>query len=267
MWFGAEIEPEPWNEMRDTIKIYMQPAFLISVVVLAIASGGMSIVEEKFEGLFSKEPWPLKKSLDLLDEKDLASYEVVSKIPIENEEIIKSLGTEDYIQWTLEDTDVETDSAVRKCLLFITYYDVPYYVPHVPEECYAGIGNQRLASGSMRFEIKKNGSVQKIQAKELVFGSTGSNFWQRDSKFSVFYLFNVNGTYAGSREDSRVILNKSFLRKSCYLCKIEWLFLSGSGARTYPSKEEAVRAGQKLLNVILPVLESEHWPVLESNGG
>ena len=254
-------------EIRDTIKIYMQPAFLISAVLLVIAGSGMSIVTGKFEGLFSKEPWPLKKCLDMLDERGLAAYEVVSKNVIENEEIIKSLGTRDYIQWTLEDTDVEPDSAVRKCSLFITYYDVPYHVPHVPEECYAGVGNQRLASGSVRFEIKKNGSVQKIQAKQLVFGSTGSNFWQRDSKFSVFYLFNVSGTYAGSREDSRVILNKSILRKFCYFCKIEWLFLSGSGVRTYPSKEEAVRAGQKLLNVILPVLEREHWPVWESNGG
>jgi hypothetical protein len=30
-----------------------------------------------------------------------------------------------------------------------------------------------------------------------------------------------------------------------------------------PSKEEAVAAGEKLLAVVLPVLEEEHWPDFE----
>jgi len=27
-----------------------------------------------------------------------------------------------------------------------------------------------------------------------------------------------------------------------------------------PSKEQSVAAGEKLLNMILPILEQEHWP-------
>ena len=239
---------------------------MIAVAILAIASGGKLIMGEKFEGLFSKEPWPLKKSLDLLDEQRLGSY-VVSKNKIENKEIIKSLGTRDYIQWILEDKDVEIGSSVRKCVLFITYYDLPDHVPHVPEECYVGAGNRMLESNNLIFELKKANSIEKIQAKQLLFGSTNQNYWQTTSKFPVFYIFNVNGTYANSKDETRVILNKAVLRKFSYFCKIEWFFLTGSGRRTCPSKEEVLGAGQKLLNVILPVLEREHWPVWEDNNG
>lgn len=209
-----------------------------------------------------KEPLPLKKSLDLLDEKALAPYKVVSKHKITNQEVIEGLGTEDYIQWILEDSDAAVDSAVRKCSLFITYYDLPDRVPHVPEECYTGGGNQRLASDSVTFEInKKEGGVKKIPARYLVFASTNSNYWGMDTKFPVLYLFNVNEVYANSREDARFALNKNIFSKYSYFSKVEWKFFNiRFGKATYPGKEEAITVSQKLLSVILPILEKEHWP-------
>lgn len=207
-----------------------------------------------------KAPFPLKKPLDFLDENGLAPYKVVSKDIIKSNEILKSLGTEDYVQWILEDTDAAVDSAVRKCLLFITYYELPDQVPHVPEECYIGGGFQRLASDSVTFEINKDGVKQKTPGRYLVFESTGSNYWANSVKFSVLYLINVNGVYANSREDARWVLNKNIFSKYVYFCKVEWNFLAASGAKSYPGKEEAVLASQKLLSVILPVLENEHWP-------
>ena len=209
-----------------------------------------------------KEPLPLKKSLDLLDEKALAPYKVVSKHKITNQEVIESLGTEDYIQWDLEDSEVAVDSPVRKCSLFITYYDLPDRVPHVPEECYTGGGHQRLTSDSVTFEMNKEGIVQKIPARYLVFARTSSNYWAMDTKFPVLYLFNVNDTYANSREDARFALNKNIFSKYSYFSKVEWKFFNTSlGKPIYPSKEEAITASQKLLSVILPILEKEHWPV------
>ncbi|MBA7629758.1 hypothetical protein ES703_37262 [subsurface metagenome] len=253
---------------RDTkygICIYMQPAFLICAAVLAIAGSGMSIAIKSFGIYLKKEPLPLKKPLDRLDEPRLggigiAPYKVVLKHKIENEEIIKSLGTEDYIQWILEDLDEPFDSAVRKCLLFITYYDLPDRVPHVPEECYMGVGYQRLASDSVTFKMNKDGSEQNIPGRHLVFASTSSNYWASDIKFSAFYLFSVNGVYTDSRENARIVLNRNIFGKHSYFSKVEWNFLTGSGAKTYLSKEEAIAAGEKLLGVILPILEREHWP-------
>ena len=88
--------------MREVVKIYMQPAFLICVALLAIAGGGMSFAVKKFEMHLKKEPLPLKKSLELLDEKDLSSYKVIAKKKIHNKEVVEALGTKQYIQWVLE---------------------------------------------------------------------------------------------------------------------------------------------------------------------
>jgi len=213
-----------------------------------------------------KEQFPLKKSLDFLDEKALAPYIVISKSKITNHEIIESLGTEDYIQWILEDPDEAVDSAIRKCSLFITYYGLPDRVPHVPEECYTGGGNQRLTSDSVIFEINKNDIMRKIPARYLVFTSTNSNYWGLDMKFSVIYLFNVNEVYANSRDDVRFALNKHLFSKYSYFSKVEWKFFNTRFNKPiYPTKEEVMTASQKLLSVILPILEKEHWPLLNNN--
>lgn len=210
-----------------------------------------------------KEPLPLKKSLDLLDEKALAPYKVVSKQKISNQEVIDSLGAQDYIQWILEDADAAVDSAVRNCSLFITYYDLPDRIPHVPEECYTGGGHQRLTSDSVTFEINKQGIMEKIPGRYLVFASTNSNYWGMDTKFSVLYLFNVNESYANSREDARFALNKNIFSKYSYFSKVEWKFFNiRFGKPIYPGKEEAIAASQKLLSIILPILEKEHWPIV-----
>src|SRR4030042_5055315 len=160
------------------IKYYMQPAFLICVAVLAITRGCMSVAIKSFGIYLKKDPWPLKKSLDLLDEKGLAPYKVVSKGKIESEDIIDSLGTKDYIQWVLEDPDAPANSTVRYCSLFITYYELPDRVPHVPEECYMGSGFQRLASDSVTLEL----GMRKIPARYLVFTGTGSDYWRGGAK-------------------------------------------------------------------------------------
>ena len=243
-------------------KIYFQPAFLICAAVLATAGIGMSIAIERFQIYLAKEPLPLKKSLALLDENGLGSYKVVSKIKIENEEVIKSLGTEDYIQWVLEDSEVGPQSYVRRCLLFITYYGLPDQVPHVPEECYIGGGYQKFGSEVVVFEINRGGFSTEVPVRHLVFGRKDTAYLRSGAKFGVLYFFKVNGLYANSREQARIILNKNLFRKSSYFCKVELAFNQMFAA---PAKEEAVAAGEKLLTVILPILEKEHWPDWENN--
>jgi hypothetical protein len=243
--------------MRCDIKVYLQPAFLICVIVLAAAGGGMSLAVKKFGLYMKKEPLPLKKSLDLLDEKQLAPYRVVEKRKIMDKDVVKELGTEDYIQWVLEDTNEAAESPVRRCMMFVTYYRLPDRVPHVPEECYAGSGYQRLSSDSVTFEIRESGFVKTIRGKYLVFGSGKSNFLQGGRNFPVIYLFKVNGEYAGSRDEARITLNKNLFNNYSYFSKIELVF---NQSFTTPSREQAIAEGEKLLSVVLPVLEKEHWP-------
>lgn len=250
-------------------KHYMQPAFLICAAVLAVAGGGMSVAIKSLGIYLEKEHLPLRKPLDLLDEKDLAPYMVISKEKIENEEIIKNLGAEDYIQWILEDLSVPADSTVRYCSLFVTYYGLPGVVLHVPEECYLGSGYGKPESGSVTFKLNKEGGEEQIPGKYLVFSIANSDYLQENSKFTVLYLFNVNGSYTNSGQKTRAILNKNLFGKYSYFCKVEWKFFSARfvsgqkliGGMDYPNTEEAVAASGKLLNVILPILEKEHWPI------
>ncbi|MCJ7729860.1 MAG: hypothetical protein MUO27_08310 [Sedimentisphaerales bacterium] len=122
------------KDIRQTIRAnYLQPAFLICAGVLTITASAMSVTV-KLAGIYlKKELLPLKKPLTQMDSSNLAPYKVVEKGDIKNPDVLETLGTEDYIQWNLEDTSAPADSAARFCMLFITYYALPDKVPHVPE--------------------------------------------------------------------------------------------------------------------------------------
>ena len=241
------------------MRAYLQPAFVICVVVLAAAGGVMS----KFH--IEQEPWPLKKPLTLLDQSDLGPYRIVEKAVIDDKDILDALGTEDYIQWVLEDVEAADDSPVCRVVLFVTYYALADRVPHVPEECYAGRGYKSPESDAMKLAVSQISTKQKVPGTHLVFQKTGSIV--ADERFSAFYLFNVSGTYAAGRNSVRLALNKNMFAKHSYFSKVEWFFLTSSGVRSYLEGDEATKAGEKLLAVILPILESEHWPKENTEAG
>lgn len=248
------------DSKRHHTATYLQPAFVICAAVLALAAGGMSIATKKLGLYLEKEPLPLKKPLEELDVGKLAPYRVVAKQKIENEEILQSLGTEDYIQWVVEDPCRPTRSPGREMLVFITYYRQPDRVPHVPEECYTGGGYQRLNTDAVSFQIGQADGVRTVPGRYLRFDKKGGEISLAPQQFPVLYFFRVNGEYAGSRDDARMALNKNIFRKHSYFCKVELVFNQSLAA---PSKEDAVAAGERLLAVLLPLLEREHWPDLE----
>lgn len=246
------------DDTKNYIRVYLQPAFLICVLVLAAAGAGMSVTMKKLGIVFKKESLPLKKSLGGLDENDLTPYKVVLKQKIQNQDTLKALGTDDYIQWVMEDTEQAADSPVKECLLFITYYQLPDRVPHVPEECWTGGGYQKLGSEAVTFRINDGRDfVVNVPAKYIVFAPKNTDFWQAGERIPNLYFFKVNGQYAGSREEARLALNKNLFGKNSYFCKVELVF---NRSPITPSKEQAVEASEKLLTVILPILEREHWP-------
>ncbi len=132
----------------------------------------------------------------------------------------------------------------------------------MPEECYTGGGFQILAQDSVTFNVKNAGFERKIEGEYRVFGSVKADLRQRLEKFPVLYFFKVSGEYAGSRGKARFALNKNLFRKYTYFSKVELVF---NQMLVTPSREEAVAAGEKLLAVVLPILEQEHWPDLGQN--
>jgi hypothetical protein len=262
--------------------------------VLALAGIGTSVLIQRLGLCLKKEPLPLRKPLGELNEKQLAPYKVTARLPMENREILESLGTEDYLQWVLEDPRESAQSPVQKLLLFVTYYRQPDRVPHVPEECYTGGGYRRLATDAIEFRIggtadrrdvarascpcsfpspdnrSKGGTPsprvppaqpfagqRDIPGRYLLFEKAAAKVAPGLPQFPVLYLFRVNGEYAGSRDEARMALNKNLFHKHSYFCKIELVF---NQSLTVPAQDDAVAAGEKLLAVLLPLLEREHWP-------
>ena len=242
---------------------YLQPAFLICAGVLLITASTMSITIKRLGIYLNKEPIPLKKPLSQMDSFNLAPYKVVRKDRIENKDVLETLGTEEYIQWELEDTSAPETSNTRFCSLFITYYPLPDVVPHRPEECYVGSGNRQTSSEGVTFEINTGGRQRKVGASYLAFSSgTEPDQFAGEKTFGVSYFFSVNGKYLGGRNDARFnVLMKNLFGKFSYFSKVEWKFYNSRfGRLTYANKQEAMAASEKLLSVILPVLEKEHWP-------
>ncbi len=245
------------SDTRHNGAAYWQPAFLICTAVLALAGGGMSVATARLGLYLKKEPLPLQKPLGALDEEKLAPYKVTARQTIENNDILRSLGTEDYVQWVLEDPRESAASAVRQVMLFITYYKLPDRVPHVPEECYTGGGYQRLATSAVGFRLYEPNGPRDVPGRYLLFGKVAGAVSLSAERFPVVYLFRVNGEYAGSRDDARMALNKNIFGKYAYFSKIELVF---NQSLAVPTREDAVAASEKLLAVLLPLLEQDHWP-------
>ncbi len=262
--------------MKTGAKLYFEPAFLICAVVLAVSGAGKKAVIEITGAKLKKEPIDLQKSLMNIDENLLGPYKVVEKNVIENEDVLESLGTKEYIQWQLEDTEVDKADPTRYCSLFITYYGVPDRIPHVPEECYVGSGSRQLSRDLLTLNIKFPDDstigqgveeagrkvTKQLDVRHLVFVRSSANIWQTGSKFYRLYVFRVNNDYANSRTGVREILSRNLLGKYSYFSKVEWGFHGSRLNRIiHPEKKDYVVASEKLLSVFLPILETEHWPV------
>jgi hypothetical protein len=247
--------------MKKQYSALFRPAFIVCVTLLAVSAATKSIVIQTLGVQLTKLPIDLKKPLDQMDIKKLAPYEVQNKATITNQDILESLGTEKYIQWMLEDKSTASDSPTRFCSLFITYYTGnPDMVPHVPDECYVGGGNSRLKGETLTITIPWPGQekTRAIAMQYVVFGRKDETFLQTDNQFSVQYLFKANGQFCGDRTATRAVLGSNFFGKYSYFAKIEWRFYGKSS--TGPTQKETLAATQKMLSVLLPVLEEDHWP-------
>ncbi len=260
--------------MNEQIKKLMHPSFLICIAVLFTAGLSLQAVVQKLGVSLTKEAIPLQNPFEELDESKLEPFAVRQKSRITNDDILEQLGTEEYLQWLMEDTEAGSNSPVKYCQLFITYYTGnPDAVPHVPEECYTGAGSKPLGYYSMHLKLRKEGApyTERLEGMEIIpdemdirqigFSSSSSGLLSMGQKFSVLYFFKTNGKYAANRTETREILSTNFFSKYSYFCKVEWKFFGSSyGNMIYPTNDELVAASERLMRIVLPVLEEDHWP-------
>ena len=243
---------------QKSIKSCLQPAFIVCAAILLTAAVAKEAVIRALGVQMVKEEIPLQHPLDEMDPAALMPYELKEKSRIQNRDIVESLGTDEYMQWILEDTEAGPGSPTRYCSLFITYYTGnPDMVPHVPDECYVGGGNSRVGGEMVTLDIPGHDDVS---FQYVMFQRVDDNMMKTE-KFSVQYFFHANGKYSGSRTDTRLILGSNWFSKYSYFCKVEWKFYSfDSFGMLYPDKDQTLAASRKLLARLLPELEANHWP-------
>ena len=126
--------------MRHRAADILTAPFLVAVVLLGAAiflsrpvAGWLNIKQ-------GKKPLPLRMQLDALDENAMAPYRVKTRRVLEPT-MVEALGTEMYLDWTLEDTSVPPNDPLRQVNLLVTYYSGGHDpVPHTPDVCYLGAG-------------------------------------------------------------------------------------------------------------------------------
>ncbi len=247
--------------MADTaIKTYLKPVFIVCVAILLSAAVAKEWVIWKLGVHMVKEAISLQHPLDDMDVAALAPFELNKNDRIQNRDVVESLGTEEYLRWILEDTEAASNSPTRYCSLFITYYTGnPDRVPHVPDECYVGGGNTRESVATVAIKNARP-DHKDLGFQYLVFSNIDRET-MREEIFSVQYFFHANGEYSKNRTETRWILGSNWLSKYSYFCKVEWRFYGGdSYGRVNPDKEQTAVASEKLMKVLLPELEKNHWP-------
>ena len=224
--------------------------FVVAVVLLVVAAllsqGGTML----FNIRQGKEALPLRAALSELRESTIAPYRVVHRAVLDPA-TVEALGTQQYINWTLEDTSVSPNDPLRVANLFVTYYTGGHtLVPHTPDVCYVG-GGYATSQLPENLEIEvpglRDGSSVPVRVctfqKTAVFGN---------SEVSVVYTFNCNGRFVATREGVRVLINDLFNRYA-YFSKVEVSFERAS-------RSQSLEGARKLFERALPALVDRHWP-------
>ena len=245
--------------LRPWIKSYCRPAFVVSMFLLVGCGACLSVTMRVLGGTLHKAPLLLRSPLEALDEQALMPFKVMRRRQLDDPDVLASLGTRDFIQWDLVDTQANPDDPAGQLLLFITYYPLADKVPHVPEECYLGGGYQRLATDTVRFSLTSEhaSEAREIKGRYVLFGAAGGAVGRPRHQVPVLYFFRVNGQYAASRQEARWILNQHLLGKANFFSKVELVYPSAPHGL---SRQVVLDRAQTLLSRLVPLLEQDHWP-------
>ncbi len=251
--------------------------FYVCLACLLLSAATMDVLARRFQLYFQKQSVPLKRPLAVMDQsKLLPEYRLHTRQPDTlSEDAVESLGTEEYLNWSIVDLDRERDDPTCVAHLLISYYTgKPNLVPHVPEECIRAAGAALVGLGRARIPVAGVGAPDgRIPVRMCDFELAGANQASlpgastRVATFKVLYFFHVNGEYKTTRNEVRLAQSNLFHRYA-YYAKVEVRFTDYSFRRN-ASEEASIAATGKLLRKIMPVLLEDHladWEALNSDG-
>jgi hypothetical protein len=166
--------------------------------------------------------------------------------------VVDALGTDQYINWVLEDTSVPTADPLRVAYLFVTYDTGGVnLVPHTPDECRLGAGYQP-AQPHENVEVNVPHlapDLASIAVRLCTFVKTA--VFNRE-EVSVVYTFHCDGRFVATRSGVRLLIN-DLTNRYAYFSKVEVSFPRAT-------REQSLQGAVKLLDRLLPVLVRDHFP-------
>jgi len=196
-----------------------------------------------------KAALPLKKPLGALEVEKLLPYLTIQRQALEST-VVEALGTDQYINWVLEDPSVPQTDPLRYAHLFVTYDTGGVnLVPHTPDEC-------RLGAGYQAAQPHENIDIDvpiTIPVRLCTFLKTA--VFNRE-EVSVVYTFHCNGKFVATRNGVRLLIN-DLSNRHAYFSKVEVSFPRAT-------REQSLQGAAKLFERLLPVLVKDHFPDFEA---
>lgn len=205
--------------------------FLVACAILA--AGAISLTVAGGDLVFAKAEVPPTEPLVAFPERIGARYELATFIDGGSVErgkarltadVVKTLGTEEFISWYFVDKARSTLRSRAYVHLHLAYYTgILDAVPHVPERCQLAAGMQADPSNTRSIEWSLDDppatweSWSNFDVRQAGFSRT-----QRDGSVSrsvTFYFFVANGEPA-LREGVIAEMSKPW-KKYCYFMKVE----------------------------------------------
>ena len=247
--------PSPGNRLAFHLaNTFRNRGFLVCVALLATFTVGFEVLALRKGIQFRKQALPLKKPLKHFNQDKLAPHKLLRPITLQPD-MVDQLGTEEYLQWYVAGPHGTAGNVPGHITLFVTYYTgKPDQVPHVPEVCYAASGHRQIADHLIDVDVPALGPGETIPVRVLELQQSGRLLGGNDR--IVMYTFHANGRFCRSRRQVQGVIGNP-LTKYAYFSKVEISMDIGVG---YASKEQAVEAGRRFLQVVVPVLLEDHWP-------
>jgi hypothetical protein len=201
-----------------------------------------------------KDALPPQHKMNELKQERLVGYKLLHVPPMQSD-VLNQLGTEDVVQWLLQEWDANKNQGFGPLVsLFVTYYTgMPDAVPHVPEVCYEGNGFTLVSQTGDDLTISSRGREETIPIQVLEFRKTGQLL---QGERIVVYTFHANGQFRRDRTAVRLAIG-NLTDRYAYFSKVE----VGVGVEPgVTSKQQAIESAERLLRVAVPVLLEDHWP-------
>lgn len=260
------VERRTGPRQRSADGRWASPRYWVCATILLISAVGMQVLPRALGVFLRKEAVPLRQPLQHFDtSRLLPRYErhpSNDDLRPVSEEVLDSLGTREYLELFLTDTDREPGDPARLGHVFVTYYTGrPDMVPHVPDECYVAAGYELVGTSNNQVRVVGVGAPDDlVPVRSLHFRTAEQRrTMEGDNKIlTVMYFFHANGGYTCTRDGVRARLANPFQRHA-YYAKIEVSFPQMSSQDREQGQAASLASIAPLLEALLPVLLNEYF--------